>query len=58
MDINLEVNMIVFWILILLLTGVLILLLTKLFGVKVYETSEKIYKDIITEEEDKKGELK
>lgn len=58
MDINLEVNMIVFWILILLLTGVLILLLTKLFGVKVYETSEKIYKDITTEEEDKKGELK
>ena len=57
MDINLEVNMIVFWILILLLTGVLILLLTKLFGVKVYETSEKIYKDITTEE-DKKGELK
>lgn len=49
--------MIVFWILILLLTGVLILLLTKLFGVKVYETSEKIYKDITTEE-DKKGELK
>ena len=58
MDINLEVSMIVFWILILLLTGVLILLLTKLFGVKVYETSEKIYKDITTEEEDKKGELK
>lgn len=48
------VKLFVFWFLVLVLVGVLILLLTHCFGKKVYNTTEKIYKSFSEEEKDEK----
>lgn len=46
------IKLFVFWFLILVLAGVLILVLTNCFGKKVYNTTEKIYKSLSEEEKD------
>jgi len=48
--------MFVFWFLVLVLTGVLVLLLGHLFGAKVSDTTDKIYKSFTEEENEEENE--
>lgn len=47
--------MFVFWFLVLVLAAVLALILAHLFGVRLYETTEKIYKSFTEEDDELKG---
>ncbi len=46
--------MFVFWFLVLIFAVVVVLLLTHLWGEKVYDTSEKIYKSLMEEDDNER----